>query len=1112
MKSTHCGKPIDGWRRAWRVAVVLAWLGIWGCARPTPVDTPNPNPAPPEAPATPAAIADACPEKRPAPVQLPGIEPQHRQLAYWLARVGEAHDLDEVLLTPGEIRNFDRALAQPRDGRTLGHQDLLAPLDPQAVQVKLKVNERLSWLHERLKSGAYVNERNERLSAAELTRFTPVDPWPPLRPALHVAVENVPVRCGPQRAGFYKPGVDLDFDRNNCSTIHPQEVVRVLAQWGDGMKLVRTRYTSGWIAGDAAISPSIPTAEAEAEAEAEAYVRAPRVRALKSLDLVADTGERAHVPRGTLLVPVDGQPNRVRFATTTGHFVSGRLDPAELATTQRPLTRRALLEEAFSYLDTPYGWGGQNGGRDCSRLMMDIFAAFDIKLPRFSGHQALSGGFSIDVSPVKSEHERALLIDAAARRGIVLLHFPGHIMLYLGRDEASRPMVLHSFAEYLVPCPADVVTRNAARETLYRVTGATVSDLELGRGSSRTAFIERLTRITVLGGAPGVELRGAAQLRPAAHVDVPEPEICKMSRTAPVWISPQSPRAGEPLRVIVSTESDPGRVELALVDPSGRAIASEVRRLGGPPYGYVAQLDRPEAGVWRAVLGDGASVLTCKRFRVGRRRSGSAGSGGSPTDGVPVWSVTDGWGRQTESFYALFVESLFDYPVDDNRTWTSLGLVLQDREHNLLHNYRGLGEDDALALQPDCADLPYVLRAYFAWKLGLPFGFRECTRGRVGRPTECAGLQTNLTRRPSSLASRPVAAFRNFARRKVMGGVHSSSARTRPDLDDTDFYPVPLTRSALRPGTTYADPYGHTLIIVGWVPQGITRYGLLMAADAQPDGTVGRRRFWRGSFLFTPDTTHVGAGFKAFRPIGWAPDTRPRQLGARDNAFLGKTARFPPHSRAQYQGTADDFYDAMEALINPRPLDPFVRQIALIEALHEVVQRRVTAVSNGEAFMAARRFAPITMPRGASIFLTSGPWEDFSTPSRDMRLLISIEVVRSFPERVRRTSERYGLRPGPALDQVIARLEAELDEGLGARSIEYRRSDGSTITLTLREVLARRQALEMAYNPNDCAEIRWGAAPGSDEMTPCARHAPAAQRRRMATYRGWFAKRERPIR
>ena len=72
-------------------------------------------------------------------------------------------------------------------------------------------------------------------------------------------------------------------------------------------------------------------------------------------------------------------------------------------------------------------------------------------------------------------------------------------MLYLGRDEAGVPMALHSFAEYLVPCAGrDDGAPAGERETLYKVDGVHVSDLELGRGSSRTAFIQRISRVTVI--------------------------------------------------------------------------------------------------------------------------------------------------------------------------------------------------------------------------------------------------------------------------------------------------------------------------------------------------------------------------------------------------------------------------------------------------------------------------------------------------------------------------------------------------------------------------------------------------------------------------------------
>ncbi len=67
---------------------------------------------------------------------------------------------------------------------------------------------------------------------------------------------------------------------------------------------------------------------------------------------------------------------------------------------------------------TPYGWGGEARGRDCSRFLMDVFETFGVELPRFSAFQSLAGSFSVDVSGVESERERELLIDAAARRGV----------------------------------------------------------------------------------------------------------------------------------------------------------------------------------------------------------------------------------------------------------------------------------------------------------------------------------------------------------------------------------------------------------------------------------------------------------------------------------------------------------------------------------------------------------------------------------------------------------------------------------------------------------------------------------------------------------------------
>ena len=92
-----------------------------------------------------------------------------------------------------------------------------------------------------------------------------------------------------------------------------------------------------------------------------------------------------------------------------------------------------------------------------------------------------------------------------------------------------------------------------------------------------------------------------------------------------------------------------------------------------------------------------------------------------------------------------------------------------------------------------------------------------------------------------------------------------------------------------------------------------------------------------------------------------------------------------------------------------------------------------------------------------------------------------------------------------ALEKILA------DESV-KRSFTYRRSDGSEWKLTLGDVIGRAGALEMAYDPNDCVEVRWGAPDASDERATCRRRAPAEQRTRMESYRDWFRESRRPVR
>jgi hypothetical protein len=352
-----------------------------------------------------------------------------------------------------------------------------------------------------------------------------------------------------------------------------------------------------------------------------------------------------------------------------------------------------------------------------------------------------------------------------------------------------------------------------------------------------------------------------------------------------------------------------------------------------------------------------------------------------------------------------------------------------------------------------------------------------------------------------------VAAFSTFARIIVASGVHSASGRTLPKDDASDTYPVPLTYDALSPGTVYSDPYGHVIVVAKWVPQGLGGSGMLIGADAQPDAAVGRRRFFRGNFLFTPNTDDVGAGFKAFRPI---VRREGGNLVSLSNAELASDSEHPPASFTQYEGTSDDFYARMDALIYPRPVVVEERITQAVTSFEEQVVRRVDAIDVLEGYLTTHR-GTIAMPEGYQIFETQGAWEDFATPSRDMRMLIAIDVVNALPDRVRATPERFGVAKSAgakAADDARRRL----DERLRAVTFSYTRSDGSKQTLTLLDVVQRAAALEMAYNPNDCPERRWGAPKDSPEAATCKRKAPEEQVQRMARYRDWFHARTRPPR
>jgi hypothetical protein len=207
---------------------------------------------------------------------------------------------------------------------------------------------------------------------------------------------------------------------------------------------------------------------------------------------------------------------------------------------------------------------------------------------------------------------------------------------------------------------------------------------------------------------------------------------------------------------------------------------------------------------------------------------------------------------------------------------------------------------------------------------------------------------------------------------------------------------------------------------------------------------------------------------------------------------------------SQQAMTPDDFYGTIDALLNDEVRDPEVAYLEAHEALLLLLKYRVTAITAGESAHAQAPSRTISMPKGRKIFQTAGPWESFSTPCRDLRLLLAMDAIGDFPHRVARQPERFRMPEGTSVTDLVSHLEVLHAFWSEHLNFDYLKSDGTSHTLSLSDAFQRIEVFERGYNPNDCPEYRWGAPESSEEFSTCSRRAPKRQHEEMQAHQHWF--------
>ncbi len=481
------------------------------------------------------------------------------------------------------------------------------------------------------------------------------------------------------------------------------------------------------------------------------------------------------------------------------------------------------------------------------------------------------------------------------------------------------------------------------------------------------------------------------------------------------------------------------------------------------------------------------------------------------------WKVKKvAWSAQDELNFGLFLKKIGTSKC--NTTDKCLA-----GEANILRTE----EDMRFTHYSDCADFPYYLRSYFAYKNNLPFSMVTSFHQAPYSETQLIQIaaerakiladkgeafaikfdeQLNDSRYsrngniPDAKLNVPSTsgAVRDFTvlGPKIMDQVSSGTLRMLNGAKgsiESDFYSPAVTKESIKAGTVLYSVAGHVAIVYD-----VTARGEILFIDAHPDNSVTRGVF-TADFKLVKST--YGGNFKNFRPVQVInPEIDQNGVIIKGQVVVASDSQIIDFSMEQYEGlgktatnetifklAASDtrlvsFYDWVKFKLSGGlyRLDPIAEMKNEMGQLCSMAQDRVAAVQVAVDNQVHRKNHPDTLPQ--NIFGADGEWEAYSTPGRDLRLKLKILSV---PDSAKIWMSRY-LAKDPLMSYQGQNLKIDLinayKSAVASCQITFKNSAGKDTSIGL-EALINRVA-KIAYDPYLCPEIRWGAYK-QEELASC---------------------------
>lgn len=410
----------------------------------------------------------------------------------------------------------------------------------------------------------------------------------------------------------------------------------------------------------------------------------------------------------------------------------------------------------------------------------------------------------------------------------------------------------------------------------------------------------------------------------------------------------------------------------------------------------------------------------------------------------------------------------------------------------------------------DCADWPYFLRTYFAWKNGLPMAISQ---GMVQLPLTAEqqktiddGTQKAQTDvRYSWNGNKPSRRLRlpydngqatNFFQihTTVQNSIHTASLRVDPRTNFGDLYSPAIRPGAIRPGTVVYDPSGHVGVVYDITPD-----GQVMVFDALIDNkSISPRRPYSSDFYKRSRLSH-GSWLANFRPVvieGASYDQYSRSyVGGRMRVLSNQ--EIPDFSLEMFGTTTSS--DGRSAYVvdgkTTNSFQEFLRRRMFtgryqLDVINEFKIRmklicddfgsRISLVQDATIKGVALQPHVDVLPN--TIYGGHGDWDLYSTPGGDVRRRNSVNSAVEYAKELKGHVDRGNQEYGYSGNDLKADMIKAAKDTLNSCAITYKNSAGKNVKVSLDNLLRRMPY--MSFSPWHCVELRWGAT-SREELATC---------------------------